>query len=114
MNAIHAEGRHEETKSIDGPISFPPVNLNRIIMPHYDSLVLTLCFSGFDVHKVLVDPGSLADLLQLPAFEKMKFSLGMLNSTRRIPSNFNDVTTTILGDVALPVKARPVTYRVLF
>ena len=43
INAIHTEGNHEETKPIDGPISFSLVNPNRIIVPHYDALVLTLC-----------------------------------------------------------------------
>ena len=56
-------------KSIDGPISFPLVNMNRIIVPHYDALVLTLCINEFDVHMVLIDPSSAADLLQLPAFK---------------------------------------------
>ena len=69
VNAIHVKGRHEETKLIDGPISFPPVNPNKIIMPHCDALVLALCISGFDVHRVLVDPGSVTDLLQLLEFE---------------------------------------------
>ena len=108
------EGRHEETKTIDGPISFPPVNPNRIIVPHYDALVLTLCISGFDVHKVMVDLSSATDLFQLLAFEQMKFSLGMLNSARRILFGFNGATTTTLGDVALPVKARSMTQWVLF
>ena len=62
-NAIHTEGRHEETKPIDGPIYFPHVNPNRTIVPHYDAPVLTLCISGFDVQRVLVDPGSTVDLL---------------------------------------------------
>ena len=99
---------------MDGPISFPPVNPNRIIVPHYDALVLTLYFSCFDVHRVLVDLGSAVDLLQLPVFEHVKFSLEMLNLTRWIPSSFNGVTTTTLGDVTLPVKVGPVTQRVLF
>ena len=81
VNAIHTEDRHEETKPIDGPISFPLINPNRIIVPYYDSLVLTLCINRFDVHKVLVDPGSALDLLQIPAFKKMRLSLGMLNTT---------------------------------
>ena len=63
------EGSHEGTKPIDGLIFFPSVNQNRVIVPYYDGLVLTLYISGFDVHKVLVDPGSAADLLQLPAFK---------------------------------------------
>ena len=68
VNAIHMGGSREETKSIDGPISFPPINPNRVIVPHYDALVLTLCISGFDVHRVLIDPGNTTDLLKLPAF----------------------------------------------
>ena len=32
-------------------------------MPHYDALVLTLYINGFDVHRVLGDPGSATDLL---------------------------------------------------
>ena len=43
-------------------------------MPHYDVLVLTLCINGFDVHKVLVDPGSAVDLVQLLALRQMKLS----------------------------------------
>ena len=58
-------------------------------MPHYDALVLTLCINGFDVHRVLVDPGSATDLLQLPAFIQMKLSFDMLNSIGRILSSFN-------------------------
>ena len=114
VNAIHTEGDREETKLIDGPISFPRVNPNRVIVPHYDALVLTLCISGFDVHRVLVDPGSATDLLQLPTFNQMKFSSGMLNSTGRILSGFNGATTTTLGDITLLVQARPVTQQVFF
>ena len=50
----------------------------------------------------------------LQAFEQMKLSLGVLNSAGQILSSFNGVTTVTLGDVALPVKAGPVTQQVLF
>ena len=83
-------------------------------MPHYDALVLTLCINGFDMNRVLIDPSNAVNLLQLPAFEQMKLSLGMLNSARLILSGFNGTTTTTLGDVALPMKVGPVTQRVLF
>ena len=114
VNAIQTEGRHEETKPIDGPISFPPINLSMIIVPHYDALVLTLCINGFDVRKILVDPGSATDLLQLPAFKHMKLSLGVVNLVGRILSSFNRATIVTLGDVTLPVKAGPVSQQVLF
>ena len=114
VNAIHTEGRHKETKPIDGPISFPPVNPNKIIIPHYDALVLTLCINSFYVNRVLVDPSSAADLLQLLAFKQMKLSLGVVNSSKRILFGFNGATTITLGDVSIRVKAGPVTQQVLF
>ena len=114
VNAIHAEGRHEDTKPIDDPISFPHVNPNKIIVPHYDALVVTLCINGFDVHRVLVDPGSAAYLLQLPAFKRMKLSLGLVNSAGRILFSFNGATIVTLGDVALLLKVGLVTQQVLF
>ena len=77
-------------------------------MPHYDALVLTLYISDFDVHGVLVDPGSTSDLLQLPAFNQMRLSLGVLNSSGRIFSGFNGATILTLGDVTLPVRVNPV------
>ena len=61
------------------------------------------------MHRVLVDPGSAENLLQLPAFKQMKLSLGMLNSAGRILFGFNGATTVTLGDVALHVKAGPIT-----
>ena len=114
MNSIHIESSQGEAKPIDGPISFPSVNPNRVIVPHYDALVLALCINGFDVHRVLVDPSSAANLLQFPAFIQMKFSSNMLNSAGRILYGFNEATTATLGDVTLPAKVGPVTQRVLF
>ena len=68
INTIHALDSNKAVQPIDDPISFSPINPSRVINPHHDALVLTLCINDFDVHRVLVDPGSVADLLQLPAF----------------------------------------------
>ena len=76
--------------------------------------MLTLCINVFDVHKVLINPGSAKNLLQLPAFKQMKHFLGMLNSVRKILSSFNGATTVTLRDVALPIKVGSVTHQVLF
>ena len=79
VNDVHTAGSQGEVEPIDGPISFPPFNPNMVIVPHYNALVLTLCINGFDVHRVLVDPGSATYLLQLPTFTQMKLSSDMLN-----------------------------------
>ena len=84
VNTISTPDNSRAIQPIDGPISFPPINPFRVITPHYDALVLTLCINNFDVHRVLVDPGSATDLLQLPAFRHMKVLLDKLSSVGRI------------------------------
>ena len=94
---------------IDGPVSFPPINSTQVITPHYDALILTLCINNFDVHRILVDPGSAAKLLHLPAFMQMKVPLSHLSLAGRILSGFNGSITLTVGDIALSIKAGPVT-----
>ena len=99
---------------VDGPISFPPINPTRVITPHYDALVLTVYINGFNVHRVLVNPSSAADLLYLSALKQMKVPVGHLHSAGRILSGFNGATTLSVGDITFSVKAGLVTQQVLF
>ena len=114
MHTIHIPDSSRAIQPIDGPISFPPINPSRVITPHHDELILTLCINDFDVHRVLVDLGRTADLLQLPAFRQMNFSFDRLSSAGRIMSGFNEVAIVSMGDIALLVKAGPVVQQVLF
>ena len=114
MNTISTLESSTAVQPIDGPISFPPINPAWVITPHYDALILTLCINNFDVHRVLVNSGSATELLHLPAFRQMKVSLGHLNLANRVLSRFNGATTLTLGDIALSVRAGPVTQQVLF
>ena len=114
MNTIHVSDSNRAIQPIDDPISFPLVNPSRVITPHHDALVLTLLINDFDVHRVLVDPGSAADLLQLPTFRQMDISFDRMSSVGIIMFGFNRATTVTMGDIALPIKAGPVVQRVLF
>ena len=51
------------TCPVDGTITFPSINANRVLQSHEDVLILTLGISKFDVRRVLIDPGNSADLL---------------------------------------------------
>ena len=86
VSTIHVLDSSGAIQPIDDLISFPPVNLSRVITLHHDALLLTLCINNFDVHRVLVDLCSATDLLQLPAFRQMNFSFNRLSSTGRIMS----------------------------
>ena len=114
VNTIHVSDSSRAIQPIDHSLSFPPINPSRVITPHHDALVITLCINDFNVHKVLVDPGKVADLLQLPAFRQMNIFLDMLSSAGRILSGFNGATTVTMGDITLPIKAGPVVQQVVF
>ena len=111
MNTISTPDNNRAIQLVDGPISFPPNNPSRVITPHHDALMLTLCINNFDVHKVLVDPSSATDLLQLSTFRQMKVLLHKLSSVGIILSGFNRVTMLTMGDITLPVKAGTVTHQ---
>ena len=114
VNTVSDRGDIATVRTVDGPISFPPINPTRVITPHYDALVLTVCINSFDVHGVLVDPGSATDLLHLLAFKKMRVPIDHLHSTGRVLLGFNGATTLSVGDIIFSVKAGPVTQQVLF
>ena len=86
VNTISTPDNSKVIQLVDSLISFSLINLSRVITPHHDALVPTLCINNLDVHRVLVDPGSVVDLLQLSAFRQMKVPLDKLSSTGRILS----------------------------
>ena len=96
------------------PFHLLSINPTRVITPHYDALVLTMCINSFDVHRVLVDPGSAADMLHLPTFNQMRVPIDHLHSAGRVLSGFNGATTLSVGDTTFSVKAGPITKQVLF
>ena len=109
VNTIRTLESSTVVHPIDGPISFPPINSTQVITLHYDALILTLCINNFDVHRILVDLSSEAELLHLPAIMQMKVPLNHLSSADRILSGFNGSTTLTVDDIALSIKAGPVT-----
>ena len=114
VNTISNQGNALAAQPVDDPISFSPINPTRVITLHYDALVLTICINDFDVNRVLIDPGSAADLLHFPAFKQMRVSIDHLHSPGRILSGFNGATTLSIGDITFSVKAGPVTQQILF
>ena len=114
VNTVSNWGDITTILSVDSPISFPPINPTWVITPHYDALMLTVCINGFDVHRVLVDPGSVADLLHLPTFKQMGVPMDNLCSAGRVLSGFNGAITLSVRDITFLVKVGPVTQQVPF
>nr|CAN83396.1 hypothetical protein VITISV_021698 [Vitis vinifera] len=114
INSIRPGLTGEGPRPIDGTIIFPPVDPTRTLQPHRDALILSLEIGDFDVRRILVDPGSSADLVQASVVGRMGRSLEGLENPGRILSGFNGSSTTSLGDIILPVQAGPVTLNVQF
>ncbi|KAL6347625.1 hypothetical protein AAG906_026153 [Vitis piasezkii] len=85
----------------------------RTLQPHRDAFILSLEIGDFDVRRILVDPGSSADLVQASVVGHMRHSLTGLENPGRILSGFNGSSTTSLGDIVL-VQAGPVILNVQF
>ncbi|XP_034708996.1 uncharacterized protein LOC117932064 [Vitis riparia] len=97
-----------------GQSFFSLVDPIRILQPHRDTLILSLGIGDFDVRRILVDPGSSADLLQVSVIKQMGLVPSSLENLGWILLGFNGAATTSLGDVALPVQADPVILNVQF
>ena len=86
----------------------------RVLQPHRDALILTLGVGDFDVKRILVDPGSSVDLLQVAVIKQMGFEPSNMENPGRTLFGFNGSSTTSLGDVTLSIQAGPVILNVLF
>ena len=99
---------------VDYTITFPPIGVNWVLQPHKDVLILTLGVGKLDVRRILVDPGNLANLLQMSTYRKMGHSPSALENPRRLLSGFNGVTITSLGDIVLHVQSESIITSVRF
>jgi hypothetical protein len=50
-------------------LSFSEEDARRVVMPHDDTLVVTLTVANHGIHRILVDNGSSTDILYWPAFQ---------------------------------------------
>ncbi|XP_075649817.1 uncharacterized protein LOC142620312 [Castanea sativa] len=59
-------------------MSFNEEDARGVKQPHNDPLVIMLTIEGFNTKRILVDNGSSADIIFLPAFQQLKLDPGRL------------------------------------
>jgi hypothetical protein len=87
------------------PIVFTDEDLQGVTFPHDDTLVVTLLISNYNVHKVLIDTGRLADILFMGAFERMAIDKGRILPMIAPLVGFNSEKVRPVGAISLPVTA---------
>ncbi|XP_077221030.1 uncharacterized protein LOC143854808 [Tasmannia lanceolata] len=60
VNAVHTSSKKTKTEN---EISFSDADLDNLILPHDDALVLTMLVANWEVKKILIDNGSSTDIL---------------------------------------------------
>ena len=84
-------------------IGFSEEDARRLHHPHDDALVVSIRVGDYNVHWVLVDNGSSADILYYPAFQQMGIDKARLIPTNAPLVGFRGTKVFPLGAVTLSV-----------
>ena len=76
-------------------MSFNKADARGVKQPHNDPLVIMLNTKGFNTKRILVDNGSSADIIYLPAFQQLKLDTKRLRPFEFLFINFS-------GDMVYP------------
>ena len=79
----------------DQDMSFNEADARGVKQPHNDPLVIMLNIEGFNTKRILIDNGSSADIIYLPAFQQLK-----LDQNRLCP--FESPLISFSGDRVYP------------
>ena len=79
VNSVHMIPPFKQQRT-DRDMSFNEVDARGVKQPHNDPLVIMLNIEGFNTKRILMDNGSSADIIYLPAFQQLKLDLRRLHS----------------------------------
>ena len=74
------------------------------IQPHDDALVVTLRIGGFDVRRVLVDPGSTVEVMYPDLYNGLNLSPEDLTAYDSLLISFKGKTVVPKGQIRLPIQ----------
>ena len=84
-------------------IGFSEEDARRLHHPHDDALVVSIRIEDYNMHRVLVDNGSSADILYYPAFQQMGIGREQLIPTNAPFVGFGGTRVLPLGAITLSV-----------
>ena len=101
---VQLTGSVPKMSRMDNPtIEFLENDARRLHHPHDDALVVSLQIGDYNMHRVLVDNGSLADILYYPAFQQMRINREQLTPKNAPLVCFGGTRVFPLGAITLAV-----------
>lgn len=92
-----------QTKWSHVPLTFDARDINLRSAPHTDALVISCNVAGWELHKVLVDNGSQADIIFMHAFDQKGINHSLLQHTDNLLYGFVGKRTFPHGKIELPL-----------
>ena len=87
----------------DQVISFSEEDARGTDQLHNDALVVTINISSFTTRRVMIDNGSSADILYLPAYQQMKLDKDKLQPMEALLVGFTGDRVCPVGIITLPI-----------
>jgi hypothetical protein len=103
INHVAVTGPVMQTKWSHVPLTFEARDVDLRSAPHIDAMVINCSVAGWDLHKVLVDNGSQADIIFLHAFDRMGISHSLLKPSDNPQYGFGGKGTFPVGKIELPL-----------
>jgi hypothetical protein len=103
VNHVALTGPVVQTKWSHVPLTFDARDVDLRSAPHVDAMVIDCSVAGWDLHKVLVDNGSQADINFLHAFDRMGISHSLLKPSDNPLYGFGGKGTFPVGKIELPL-----------
>jgi hypothetical protein len=103
INHVAVTGPIVQTKWSHVPLTFDARDVDQRSAPHMDAMVINCSVAGWDLHKVLVDNGSQADIIFLHAFDLLGISHSLLKPSDNSLYGFGGKGTFPVGKIELPL-----------
>ncbi|XP_077228419.1 uncharacterized protein LOC143861381 [Tasmannia lanceolata] len=100
VNSVHIP---DKKLKADNTISFSDVDLNDVILPHNETLVITMLIANFETPRILVDNGSSADILYYHTFKQLGIKDDLLKPSSTELYGFAGEIVKVVGSIELPV-----------
>ncbi|XP_070045710.1 uncharacterized protein [Nicotiana tomentosiformis] len=94
-------------------ITFTEEDAYGLLLPHNDALVISLNVLDFKIKRILVDRGSLANIIKWRVLEQAKLTGSIIPATK-ILARFNLASVTTRGEILLPTNVEGVMKTAIF